>query len=246
MPAEYDFEFVKNEIIPSFPNFKLWGNGPNQEFETKGQGYSNHEGSGIGFNDQIKNKNKQEGNIFFVERRLRISIANQKFLDIASNLRQIDMTGKETGYLSHGERVCCLSTNHISILQSIKPGLEAEEIISMINDFLNEMNSLQHISGEGSENNEETPSNNLLDIYNRIRKETLEEIENKKHLDIDSDESQPNYDFKKYIEMDFKKLIERQDFDDIREYYRNLPNTEVSFIGTKEHVSSKKKPSEEE
>ena len=37
MPAEYDFEFVKNEIIPSFPNFKLWGNGPNQ-FETKGQG----------------------------------------------------------------------------------------------------------------------------------------------------------------------------------------------------------------
>ena len=60
------------------------------------------------------------------------------------------MPGKKSGYLSHGERVCCLSTNHISILQSIKPGLEAEEIISMINDFLNEMNSLQHISGEGS------------------------------------------------------------------------------------------------
>ena len=38
-------------------------------------------------------------------------------------------------------------------------------------------------------------------------------------MDIDSDESQPNYDFKKFIEMDFKKLIERQDFDDIREYY---------------------------
>ena len=246
MPAEYDFEFVKNEIIPSFPDFILWEEkGPKKEFETKGQG-SDRDGSGIGFNKQIKNKNKQEGDIFFVERRIRKSIANQKFLDIASNLPQIHMPGKKSGYLSHGDRVCCLSTNHISILQSIKPGLEAEEIISMINDFLNEMNSLQHISGEGSENNEETPSNNLLDIYNRIRKETLEEIENKKHLDIDSDESQPNYDFKKYIEMDFKKLIERQDFDDIREYYRNLPNTEVSFIGTKEHVSSKKKPSEEE
>ena len=24
MPAEYNFEFVKNEIIPSFPNLKLW------------------------------------------------------------------------------------------------------------------------------------------------------------------------------------------------------------------------------
>ena len=145
MPAEYNFEFVKNEIIPSFPDFILWEEkGPKKEFETKGQG-SYRDGSGIGFNDQIKNKNKQEGNIFFVERRLRISIANQKFSDIASNLRPIDMTGKETGYLSHGERVCCLSTNHISILQSIKPGLEAEEIITIIKDFLNEMNSLQHI-----------------------------------------------------------------------------------------------------
>ena len=245
MPAEYDFEFVKNEIIPSFPNFKLWGDGPNEEFETKGQG-SDRDGSGIGFNNQIKNKNKQEGDIFFVERRIRKSIANQKFLDNASNLPQIHMPGKKSGYLSHGERVCCKSTNHISILQSIKPGLEAEEIISMINDFLNEMNSLQHISEEGSENKEETPSNNLLEIYNRIREETLEEIKNKKVLENDSDEFQPNYDFKKFIEMDFKKLIERQDFDDIREYYRNLPNTHVSFIGTKEHFSSKKKPSEEE
>ena len=51
------------------------------------------------------------------------------------------------------EKEFVVSTNHISILQSIKPGLEAEEIISMINDFLNEMNSLQHISEEGSENN---------------------------------------------------------------------------------------------
>ena len=25
MPAEYNFEFVKNEIIPSFPDFILWG-----------------------------------------------------------------------------------------------------------------------------------------------------------------------------------------------------------------------------
>ena len=145
MPAEYDFEFVKNEIIPSFPNFKLWKDGPKEEFETKGQGSSNHEGSGIGFNDQIKNKNKQEGKIFFVERRLRRSMANQSFRDVSSKLPQIDMLGKETGYLSHGERVRCESTNHISILQSIKPGLEADEIITIINDFLNEMNSLQHI-----------------------------------------------------------------------------------------------------
>ena len=105
MPAEYDFEFVKNEIIPSFPNFKLWGDGPNEEFETKGQGSSNHEGSGIGFNDQIKNIINHEERIFFVERRLRKSITNQKFRDIASNLRPIHMPGKETGYLSHGERV---------------------------------------------------------------------------------------------------------------------------------------------
>ena len=63
MPAEYDFEFVKNEIIPSFPNFELWGDGPNEEFETKGQ-VSDRDGSGIGFNNQIKNKNKQEGDIF--------------------------------------------------------------------------------------------------------------------------------------------------------------------------------------
>ena len=145
MPAKYDFEFVKNEIIPSFPNFELWGDGPNEEFETKGQGSSNHEGSGIGFNDQIKNIINHEERIFFVERRIRKSIANQKFRDIASNLRPIDMPGNTPGYLSHGERVCCESTNHISILQSIKPGLEAEEIISMIKDFLKEMNSLQHI-----------------------------------------------------------------------------------------------------
>ena len=145
MPAEYDFEFVKNEIIPSFPNFELWGDGPNEEFETKGQGSSNHEGSGIGFNEQIKNIINHEERIFFVERRLRISIANQKFQDIASKLREIDMPGNKLGYLSHGERVCCLSKNHISILQSIKPGLEAEEIISMIQDFLKEMNSLQNI-----------------------------------------------------------------------------------------------------
>ena len=94
MPAEYNFEFVKNEIIPSFPNFKLWDDGPEEEFETKGQGSSNHEGSGIGFNDQIKNIINHEERIFFVERRLRISIANQKFRDIASKLPPIHMPGK--------------------------------------------------------------------------------------------------------------------------------------------------------
>lgn len=89
-------------------------------------------------------------------------------------------------------------------------------------------------SEEGSENNEETPSNNLLDIYNRIRKETLEESKNKKLFEIE-----PKLLHKKK----HKKMF---DYDVKKDYYPKMTNTEVSFIGTKEHVSSKKKPSEEE
>ena len=89
-------------------------------------------------------------------------------------------------------------------------------------------------SEEGSEDKEETPSNNSLEIYNRIRKKTLEEIENKNPFEIYP---------KKLHKKKHKKVL---DYNVIEDYYPKMANTEISFIGTKKHVSSKKKPSEEE
>ena len=185
--------------------------------------------------DKIEKKNERNGIVESKETLLEFEINQQLWADKIQRLK-------------NSKFVKSFIENNVTvkIRTGDKENWDDEQVSSKKKSKKSSSKIKSENSEEGSENNEETPSYNLIDIYNRIRKETLEERENKKHLDNDSDESQPNYDFKKFIEMDFKKLIERQDFDDIREYYRNLANTEISFIGTKEHFSSKKKPSEEE